>query len=53
MKCFIIKKSNEELAFMFIKSEDMQAFLEQHGHQVVVEADDLVEALRKFGKLPR
>ncbi|MEL6359272.1 MAG: hypothetical protein AAFQ01_04970 [Bacteroidota bacterium] len=52
MKCFILKKQ-DQYSFMFIKPEDLQAFYKQHGHQVVVEADDLQDALIQFGKLPR
>ena len=52
MKCFILKRQ-DQYSFMFIKEEDMEAFYKQHGHEIVVEAEDLQEALIKFGKLPK
>ena len=52
MKCFIIKRQ-DQYSFMFIEEKDLVAFYQQHGHQIVVEAKDLQEALIQFGKLPR
>ena len=52
MKCFILKKGGEYV-FMFIQPHQLDDFYSQHSDQILVEADDLEEALRAFGKLPR
>ena len=52
MKCFILKKDGEYV-FMFIQPNQLTDFYGQHGDQILVEADDLEEALIAFGKLPR
>ena len=52
MKCFIIKRA-DEYVYMFVEEALLEEFYEQHGHQVLVEADDLESALRKLSQLPR
>ncbi|MEM0941904.1 MAG: hypothetical protein AAGI25_19255 [Bacteroidota bacterium] len=52
MKCFILKRQ-DQYSFMFIEEKDLESFHKQHGHQIIIEVNDLQEALIQFGKLPR
>jgi len=50
MKYFIIKE-NETYSIITVKRGQEEAFWDEHGHQVVVQAASLGEVLQKFGKL--
>lgn len=52
MKCFIIEQDGAYM-FMLIKPEQLEAFYSQHGHQVIVEAEDLQGAIQQFARLRR
>ena len=51
-KCFIINRDGEYV-IMDVKLELLEAFYEQHGHQILVEADDMQGAIEQFGRLRR
>ena len=51
-KCFIINRDGEYV-IMYVKQELLASFYIDHGHQIIVEANDMGDAIQQFAALRR
>ena len=51
-KCFIINRDGEYV-IIDVKHELLEAFYADHGHQIIVEADSMGDAIQQFARLRR